>query len=166
MGSQDAPSFTVPLPDEPSPLAFLLQQLGVPVVCFAAVALNEEVCGPFGRSLAGQTAEVLLGGLGAMVSGCALGLLVSLLKPSVASTGKWIWIIPSLFCLWGFLDESLRHSPGAALRMLFFPGPDGEAGWVFALMMIPTIAMASYSAAMAWRACARRRNDQNPAASR
>ncbi len=37
-----------------------------------------------------------------------------------------------------------------ALAEFFFPGPDGEAWWAFALLTCPTISTLSYSAAMTW----------------
>jgi hypothetical protein len=166
IGRHDTPLFTT-LRDEPSFFAFLLQQLGVPLVCFVAVLSTSQVPGIFKQSgVDGESAGALWALVGALVSGFVLGCLASRFMPRATSTGRWIWIIPSLFFLWAFLDESLSSSLVSALRMLFFPGPNGAAGLVLVLLTVPTISTWSYSAAMGWRAYTRRRDGTDLAAHR
>jgi hypothetical protein len=132
---------------EPSLGAYLVQQLGVTLAGFLAVLLTANVEHLFDRFTSSEIAlNALAIGWCALITltlGATLGLLAGRLFPGAVSTGKWIWILPTAFCLLAPLSEGTD-----GLRMLLFPAPK-DAGWlVFLLMTCPALTAAGYSASV------------------
>jgi hypothetical protein len=70
--------------------------------------------------------------------------------PAYAGAGRWIWVLPFSFCLWGFFGDWARQSLRETLAEFFWPGPNGEAGWVVVFATIPTACCCLYSTGIAF----------------
>lgn len=66
------------------------------------------------------------------------------------SGGRWIGVLPAILMVGGLVSDTFTFSFTKALAELFFPGPDGEGLWAFALLTCPTISTLSYSATVTW----------------
>ena len=150
MPTVDPPLFTIPDDHEPSFLAFLLQQLFVPLTSLLILAIIPAVPWRFVRAgVSGQLVEVTRCMVVSAVAGFVLGSVVRRLFPRVRSGGKWIGVLPVILMVWALLSDTFTFSFAKAFAELFFPGPDGEGWWAFALLTCPTISTLSYSVAMA-----------------
>jgi hypothetical protein len=152
----DPPSFALPDGDEPSFLAFLLQQLFVPLASLLVVAIVPGVPWKFVQAgVSGQLIEVARCMMVSAVAGLVLGSIVRRVFPKV-SGGRWISVLPAILMVWGLVSDTFTFSFTTALAELFFPGPDGEGWWAFTLLTCPTISTLSYSAAITWPFFARK----------
>jgi hypothetical protein len=152
----DPPLFALPDDDEPSFLAFLLQQVFVPLASLLTVAIVPGVPWKFAQSgVSGQLIEVARCMIVSAVAGLVLGSTVRRVLPK-ASGASWIGALPAILMVWVLVSDTFTFSFTAALAELFFPGPDGEDWWVFALLTCPTIATLSYSASVTWPLFARK----------
>jgi hypothetical protein len=137
--------------NEPSFLAYLLQQIGVPLFSLILVLVIGGSAAYFLRPWTGEQVANVVSCLAAAVSiGFLGGTAVSRLVPSARSSGRWVFVIPALAMLLGFLHDAFAFSLKDSFRELFFPGPNGEEWWAFFLLTCPTISALSYGAAMAW----------------
>lgn len=151
----DPPLFTPNEVNEPSLLAYMLQQIGVPLTSLiGSLILLNVIPGPpwsvVRSSTAGQIVEVLRDIGAAVIVGSLLAFVMWRIQ-SARSVGRWIWILPAAFVLVGFLSDMFEFSTLHALSAMFFPGPDGENWWAFKLLTCPTISAMCYSAVMIWR---------------
>ena len=147
----DPPLFTSSADEEPSFLAFLLQQLFVPLAALLILAVVPGVPWRFVQAgIGGQVIEVSRSVVVSAAAGFLIGLAVRRRLGRAVSGGKWIGVLPSILMIWALLNDAFTFSLAKALAELFFPGPDGEGWWAFALLTCPTISTLSYSVAMAW----------------
>ena len=150
MSAVDPPFFASPDDEEPSFLAFLLQQLFVPFAALLTLAVVPGVPWRFVQAgIVGQLIEVSRSVLVSAAAGFLLGLAVRRLVGHAPSGGKWIGVLPSILMIWALLYDAFTFSLAKALAGLFFPGLDGEGWWAFVLLTCPTISTLSYSVAMA-----------------
>jgi hypothetical protein len=144
----DPPLFTIPEDDEPSFIAFLLQQLLVPLASLLILAVVPAVPESVQAGTSGQIVEVVRCMVVSAIAGFVLGSAARRWSPSVRSGGKWIGVLPSILLVWALLSDTFTFSFTKALAELFFPGPDGEGWWAFVFLTCPTISTLSYSAGM------------------
>ena len=72
--------------------------------------------------------------------------------PAAGPSGRWIWALPVSLLTLMFVLELRTWSLGYALAEFFYPGPDGEAWWVFFIATCPTGSAVAYSLGMIWSA--------------
>ena len=143
--------FTLLDNDDPSFVAFLVQQLLVPLASLAALIIVPDVPWKYVEAGAsGQVIEVARCTIVSAVTGFMLGSLVQRGFPKARSGGKWIGAIPAVLMVWALVSDTHTFTFTKALADLFFPGPDGEGWWAFILLTCPTISTLCYSAAMKW----------------
>jgi hypothetical protein len=148
----DPPLFTTHVRNEPSFVAYLLQQIGVPL--FSLLLLLTLVSGAeslFQSKATGRIIEAIVGIAVAVSIGFLGGAAVGRIVPSARSSGRWVWVVPALALLWAFFHDAFRTSPKDSFRELFFASQNGEAWWAFVLLTCPAISTLSYSVAMVWR---------------
>ena len=90
--------------------------------------------------------DVLSDGFVAAV-GLALGLIVSILIPTAARTGRWVWIAPTGLLVWALLWE-FSLGDFDVLTIMF---GQGEAGYGQMFITAPLMACLCYSGVMALR---------------
>jgi hypothetical protein len=131
---------------EPSLLAYMVQQIGVPIGSLLVVVFIGATLSPLFRIVGSSNfAEVPLGYAAALIVGSIFGFTASHLIPSIRSSGRWVWILPtSLFAL-VFFSECFTFSLKRAFRECFFPGQNGEEAIGFLLMTCPTLSTVCYS---------------------
>ena len=139
--------FTNSVASEPPVLRFIVQQFGVPLCAFATALIAPN---PFQTSngLRSQICFVSLE-VAYMV---AIGALLAFLAVTffdLASTGRWVWLIPSILLVWALVEDSLDFSIWQAISEAFWPSV-GEAGLGFIILTSPTLACISYSASIAF----------------
>ena len=147
------PSFAVQ-EEEPSVLAYGLQQVGVPLGSLLVLLVVPGFSWSFAQSsVFGQAAEVIRCLTIESLTGLLFGFAVGRIMPDLRTTGKWVWVIPVSLIALGLLQDSLSLSINMAVREFFFPGPDGEGWWAFALLTCPAAASVWYSAVVSrrWR---------------
>jgi hypothetical protein len=153
--------FALPDDDEPSFLAFLLQQLFVPLASFLALLMVAEIVSEIpwkfvDAGMTGQIIDVVSSTMVSAAAGLLLGSAVRRLFPKARSSGKWIAALPLILMTWALVSDTFTFSFSKTLVDLFFPGPNGENWWAFMLLTCPTISALFYSAAMAWPMSARK----------
>ncbi len=80
--------------------------------------------------------------------GFALAGLVHHVSADSAVTGRWVWVVPSLFFATGFIYDVAALSFSSALSEWFYIGSNGEDGLGFVLLTCPTCGTVCYSLGM------------------
>jgi hypothetical protein len=84
--------------------------------------------------------------------GFVLALLVRRVLPSAATTGKWIWPLPTATVAAALASDLARFGPHEVVGYFY---PKGEDGWPAVLFVFPTYACVAYSIGMARRSIGR-----------
>jgi hypothetical protein len=136
--------FQTEIRNEPSLLAYMAQQFAVPICSLFFAFLGGNVIGCY----------VVVSVLAA-----CLAFFVGSTFPQSSESGKWVWVILTLFLATVLISDSVERSVPHALRMLFYPPDEPESGWVFVMLTLPTLGTISYSVCMRFIA---RRARQTP----
>src|SRR5665213_992448 len=131
--------------------SFAFQQVGV---CIASVIWAGTADIPRGLSSAsgGNVTEALCIITLAFLPALFCGFLVQRFMPGFASSGRWVWLLPS-FLLFAMLVSSLHSGIFARdVSDLFYPSNQGEAGWAVMLATYPTLGCLGYSLGIIFRA--------------
>lgn len=121
-----------------------------------AAQLFLSTLGPF--ILLASTEVALNHNLNQVVEGIAcLGIAMLMARllhrvlPRSATAGRWVWVLPTVLFLAMFTWTALLSDLRSALTDCFWPGPDGERGWIQALVTLPTLSSIVYSSVMWFR---------------
>ncbi len=116
--------------EEPSLLAYGLQQVGVPLGALLVLLVVPGFSWSFVRlGFFGQAAEVIRCITIESLRGILFGFAVRRIMPDLRTTGRWVWVIPVSLIVLGLLQGSLTLSINMAVSELFFPvrtEKDGE----------------------------------------
>ena len=152
MASVEPPTFITETQRGPGLVAYIVQQVGVPLGSIVLLLLVPAFRWSFvGSGITGQIMEVTRGMIIASAVGLIGGLMVRRVAQGFRTTGRWIWVLPVFLYVLAFLQDSFTFSVKTALRESFLPGPDGEQWWTFYFFTCPTLSTALYSAAISWR---------------
>jgi|SRR5579883_780362 len=80
--------------------------------------------------------------------GLYLGLGVHRFFPRSAVTGRWVWVVPTVFLVYVFISDARMSTLEHALSDFFHPGPEGENQWLLLFVTYPTSQCLLYSLAM------------------
>jgi hypothetical protein len=151
----DAPMFRTEISPESSLLAWVIQQIAAPLpLVFWALLVSpaEGAIAPWlGDSCRHQLSLFLV-----VVPGWILSLFLAIcirrIFPRSVVLGRWIWVLPVSALALAFCWDVAHFSFSFAFAEYFYPGPDGESVWAFALMTCPTISAIAYSLGMIFSA--------------
>ncbi len=144
--------FATRVPDPPSFLFYVAQQLVVPVLGIVGGLLGNgfvsmllpPVYPPQVESVLARLLGVIGGMAGAMLFGWSAAAIFQLLKGD-ETTGRWIWVVPTLLIILGIASGTRTFSFSYALSELFLPPPEGEAWWAVFLATNPAACCLAYS---------------------
>lgn len=80
--------------------------------------------------------------------GLYLGLAVHRFFPRSSVTGRWVWVLPTVFLVYVFITDTRTFSIAHALSELFHPGPEGENQWLLFFVTYPASQCLLYSLTM------------------
>jgi len=125
--------FNNELESEPSLVAFLVQQLGVPAVATITYLM-------FGSAL-GNAGGVIVSWVTVFAAGFAAYRAI----PAYTGSGRWIWVPAVGILILGLGSEWKRTSFESAICVFFWPGANSEAWWVVMFLTLPTACCCLYS---------------------
>jgi hypothetical protein len=76
--------------------------------------------------------------------------------PSLAYSGRWVWVLPSALMAAALISSAFSSTLDDNVAGLLFPPPEGEAWWGVLIFTYPTLGCVGYSlgiASKAGRAC-------------
>jgi len=124
---------------------WLVHLVGAPLACFFVCLFADELAAELLRTITkSRSAEVALAYVVYGLVGLGLGCVVQILVPrSYGSGGKWAWLGPSAFLVWGVLDTLMRD-PRHLFGFFGFPPYRAEA-FVLIVVIWPSVATWFYS---------------------
>ena len=140
-------------------LSFALQQVGVCIASLFSALVTAEVPRGLSSASGGNLAEALCIITLGFVPALLCGVLVQGYMPRVASSGRWVWLLPSFLVLAlllsSFPDGRFMHE----VEGLLYPEKNGEAWWAVYLFTYPTMGCLGYSLGIMF--CARQEEKQS-----
>jgi hypothetical protein len=154
MGPQQSavPMFQTEIAPESGFLGWLIQQIAtpLPLVLWCVLVLPlEQAIAPWFMVSTNILELFLYLPIGWTLS-FFLAILVHRISPGTNVSGRWIWVLPVCVLGLAFCQDTVHFSFSFAFAEVFYPGPDGESGWVFVLMTCPTVSAIAYSIGMIW----------------
>jgi hypothetical protein len=147
-----AQMFQTELAPEAGFVGWLIQQIAAPVpfVLWAVlVSPLEAAIAPWLR-VSRDAFDLLL----YLPIGWALSVLLAIVVqrtfPGSVASGRRIWVLPVVLLALMFVLELRTRSVAYTFAEFFYPGPGGEAWWVFFMATCPTGSAISYSLGMIW----------------
>jgi len=150
----DASMFRTEIAPEAGFLGWVVQQIAAPIPLVIWVILAsplESAIAPWLQVSRNMFDLFLYLPVGWMLS-FLLAIVVQRIFPGAVGFGRRIWIVPVCLLALGFCVDAVAFSFRDAFAEFFYPGPDGESGWVFMLITCPTMSTIAYSLGIIWPA--------------
>jgi hypothetical protein len=152
MGAQQSavPMFRTEIAPESGVMGWVIQQIAAPlplVLWSVLVSPLEQAIAPRLTVSRNLFELFLILPIGWTLS-FLLAILVQRIFPGTIVFGRRIWAVPVFLLALAFGWDLAHFSFGYAFAEFFYPSPEGENVWAFALMTCPTVSAIAYSLGM------------------